>query len=96
MDIVVWNIRQVVVVDVTYDWNIQATCCNICRDQDHRLARFEGFDRALALSLAFVTVNGTGRKTSFVECFHQPLCTVFGAHEDDRRFFAMLFEKFRQ
>src|SRR5271170_3533098 len=74
--------------------DVYATRCDVRGDHRPRFAAPERFQRALALALALVAVDGGGDDSSFLEGFGDAVGAALGASEDDRSRHFRVFEEF--
>ncbi len=82
MDIVVVSGRNVVVDDVGDVGNVKSAGGDIGRHEHLKFVFFEIFQRALALRMIFVAVNGFGLETFSYEFFGNSFDAVFCSAED--------------
>src|SRR6185369_1571183 len=89
-------IRYVVVDDVADALDIETTRGDVCRNDDVDLSRFEASDRALALRLSDVAVQGLDRKASRFQALGELFGSDLGAREHQHAIERFRFEDARQ
>ena len=68
MYVVLRCIRELKIYDVANPFNIQTAGSDIRRDEDAKLSVSETCQCSRSGTLAFITVNGRGRMTRFIQC----------------------------
>ena len=96
MDIVFRHVGQVVVINVLYLWDIEATGGHICRHQDLDLAGLEIGDGTVALTLGFVAVDRGRRKPLTGQKLVQLFGPVLRAAKHNGAFIAVFVDQFDQ
>ena len=83
MDVALRHFRQFEIDHMADRIDVDTARRDIGGDQHRHLSGFKTFQRALALVLALVAVNGVGRETGVVEEAGDAICAALGAGEDD-------------
>ena len=83
MDIVFRDVRQLEVDDVRHVFDIDPACGDVGGHEHPGVARAKTGERALALRLRFVAVNGGGLDTGVREMPHDPVGAVLRSGEDE-------------
>ena len=82
MDIRLWHVRHIVIYHVADALDIDSAGRDIRGDQRSGLTLAEGPERALALALRLVAVNGLRRDTGPYQASHNFVGAVLGSRED--------------
>ena len=83
VDISLRHLRQFEIDDMADIGNIDAPCCDIGRDQYADLALLEPVERALALALALVAMDGGGGNLRLLQMLGHLVGAALGAGEDE-------------
>src|SRR3546814_237557 len=83
VDILLGHVRQLVVDDMADGIDVDAARGDVGRDQHLDCARFQVGERALALRLALVAVDGGGFDDGRTQMAHHPVRAVLGAGENE-------------
>ena len=84
MDVVLGDHRQLEVDDVRERLDVEAARGDLGRDEDREAAGLEVGQRADALRLALVAVDGGREDAVLLELLREPVGAVLGAGEDER------------
>ena len=96
MDVGFRHFRQFEVDDVGHAVDVDAARGNVGRHQHARLAGLEIAERALAMALALVAVDGAGRHAGFIENFRDAIGAALGAREDERALYCAVGQQANQ
>ena len=86
-------IRQVVVKDVRYGWDVQTTRCDVGCDQNIEIATGEFFENTQAFFLCNVTGQQTNAVTIGCQVAPDVFTAVLGVGEDDRAVRPLFFQQ---
>jgi hypothetical protein len=86
VDIVLRHIRQLEIDDVRHAFHIDSTGGDVGCDENPGMAGAEAGERAFALRLRFVAVDGSSIDTGFAQVPHDPICTMLCAGKDEHPF----------
>lgn len=83
MNIILWHVWQLEIDDVRHAFHIDSTGGDIGRDENPGVAGAEAGERAFALRLRFVAVDGNGLDTGPAQMPHDPVRTMLCAGKDE-------------
>ena len=83
VDVVLGLVRKIVIEHVGDVLDVDASCCDVGRDEERHIPTTEGLEGPDARRLGFVAMDGLSGDASTIELLCQTVRTVLGPSEDD-------------